>query len=46
MLVDRHGDQEAAMVLVIGGEIGSAAAEGNAERAACDNHGLVLKTEK
>src|SRR5690606_36820726 len=40
-LVYGRRDEKAAVLLVVGREVGTAAAKGQAERAACDDHGAI-----
>ena len=42
VLVDRRRDQEAAVLAVIGRQVGAAAAQRDAQRAAGDDHGRLL----
>ena len=44
ILVDRAGDQEAAELLVVGGEVGAAAPQRDPQRATRDNHGRTPRT--
>ena len=41
VLVDGRGDQEAGVLAVVGGEVGAAAAQGDSQRAASDDHALL-----